>query len=187
MSEIPLSTVTGQPITHAELVKALAKTGEKVIADLTPQSAHLFHMASCVMGEVAELIEGILLDKGSDNLLEEAGDIEFYVQGIRQEFDLKYSAAFIPDIRKKDPLPWAVIHAGHVFDKIKQISMYVKPLDTLGLVQALNALSYELVKVYNMYGFTRNQALHANIIKLSKRYTKMTFSNEAAQARADKT
>ncbi|MGL5198016.1 MAG: nucleoside triphosphate pyrophosphohydrolase family protein [Aeromonas veronii] len=114
-------------INHAELVQKLAKSGEHIVAQLTPDQAHLWHMATGVSGEAGELLDAIKkavvyakpLDR--ENVIEELGDLEFYMEGIRQ-----------------------------------------------GL------------------GITRKEVLQANITKLAKRYPQMTYSNEAAQERADK-
>jgi len=76
-------------ITHPELVAALVKPGQDIIDSLTPQKAHLWHMASCVCGEGGELFDaikkGAIYNKEIDleNVIEELGDIEFYLEGIR--------------------------------------------------------------------------------------------------------
>jgi len=114
-------------ISHAELVEKLAKPGEDIIAQLTPEKAHLWHMATGASGESGELEDAIkkhvIYNKPLDreNVIEELGDLEFYLEGIRQ-----------------------------------------------GL------------------GLTRDEVLQANIAKLAKRYPQMTYSNAAAQERADK-
>ncbi len=77
-------------ITHPQLVSMLAKPGGKIIADLTPDSAHLLHMAVGVAGESGELLDAIKkatfyckpLDR--ENVVEELGDLEFYMEGLRQ-------------------------------------------------------------------------------------------------------
>jgi NTP pyrophosphatase (non-canonical NTP hydrolase) len=77
-------------INHAEMVQRLAKPGQEIIADLTPQNAHLWHMASCVCGEAGELFDAIkkpaIYAKGQidrENVIEEMGDLEFYLAGLR--------------------------------------------------------------------------------------------------------
>ncbi len=74
---------------HAEMVSALAKPGEAILESLTPQRAHLWHMASCVPGEAGELFDAVkksvIYGKPIDieNVVEELGDIEFYLRGLR--------------------------------------------------------------------------------------------------------
>lgn len=114
-------------IKHDEMVAALCKSGEAILASLTPEKCHAWHMASCVPGEAGELFDAIkkwvLYEKPLDraNVVEELGDLEFYMEGLRQ-----------------------------------------------GL------------------GITREETIADNIAKLSKRYATGRFTNQAAQARADK-
>ena len=39
---------------HSLMVERLAKDGEDIVDSLTPQSAHLWHMASALCGEAGE-------------------------------------------------------------------------------------------------------------------------------------
>ena len=77
-------------MTHPELVKTLAKTGEAIKESITPEEAHLLHMAIGVSGEAGEILDNIkkhvIYKKPFDrtNMVEELGDIEFYLEGIRQ-------------------------------------------------------------------------------------------------------
>lgn len=116
------------PQDFCDMVSKLAKPGEEILADLTPQRAHIWHMASCIQGEAGELFDAVkkpcIYAKGAfdrDNVVEELGDIEFYMEGLRQAF-----------------------------------------------------------------GITREETIVANQKKLGKRYAAGTYSNEQAQARADK-
>jgi NTP pyrophosphatase (non-canonical NTP hydrolase) len=77
---------------HHELVSQLAKPGQEIIDELTPMQAYALHMAIGVSGEAGELLDAIkkfaIYQKPLDleNVVEELGDIEFYLQGIRQAF-----------------------------------------------------------------------------------------------------
>lgn len=72
-----------------DMVNALAKPGKDVVAELTPKNAHLLHMAVGICGEAGELLDAIkkaaIYNKPLDvqNVIEELGDIEFYMQGLR--------------------------------------------------------------------------------------------------------
>lgn len=74
---------------HSELVRNLAKPGADIIASLTPLNAHLWHMASAVCGEAGELFDAIkrqaiyCKELDVENVVEELGDLEFYLEGIR--------------------------------------------------------------------------------------------------------
>lgn len=75
---------------YADLVSALAKPGADVLTGLTPETAHLLHMAVGVSGEAGELLDAIkkaaIYCKAIDrqNVVEELGDLEFYMEGLRQ-------------------------------------------------------------------------------------------------------
>lgn len=72
------------------MVKVLAKSGKLIAAEMTAEDAHLVHMAIGVSGEAGELLDAIkkrviyrkVLDVS--NVVEELGDLEFYMEGIRQ-------------------------------------------------------------------------------------------------------
>ena len=76
------------------LVKALCKHGQAIIDDLSPSKAHLWHMGTGVAGEAGEIIDIIkkVVLYGQDpdltHLKEELGDMEFFLEGIRQIFGL---------------------------------------------------------------------------------------------------
>jgi len=75
---------------YAAMVRALAKPGADIIAEQTANDAHLMHMAVGVSGEAGELLDAI--KRGAvyrkaydrDNIVEELGDLEFYLEGLRQ-------------------------------------------------------------------------------------------------------
>ena len=77
-------------ITHPELVAALAKPGADIVATLTPEDAHALHMAVGIAGEVGKLLDAVkkaaiyrkLIDRS--NVIEELGDLEFYMEGLRE-------------------------------------------------------------------------------------------------------
>jgi len=73
-----------------EMTLALAKNGQDIINDLTPEKADLLHMAVGVSGEAGELLDAVkkavIYNKEMDleNVIEELGDLEFYMSKIRQ-------------------------------------------------------------------------------------------------------
>jgi len=81
-------------INHKNMVRALVKSGDDIIASLTPARANLMHMAIGVSGESGELLDAIkkhvIYEKPLDreNVIEELGDIEFYLEGLRQQLDI---------------------------------------------------------------------------------------------------
>lgn len=91
---------------HPLVVAALAKPGKDILASLTPHKCHLWHMASCIPGEGGELFDAIkkyvLYGKDLDleNVIEEFGDIEFYLEGLRQELGITREQTIQANINK---------------------------------------------------------------------------------------
>src|SRR3990172_5024699 len=76
--------------------------------------------------------------------------------------------------------------AGELVDAIKKHVIYNKPLDRENVVEELGDLEFYLERIRQLTGITRKESILGNVNKLGKRYTSMTYSDEAAQARADK-
>jgi len=76
------------------MVSSLVKPGQDIIDSLTPEKANLWHMVTGVGGESGELVDAIkkhvIYNKPLDreNVVEEMGDLEFYLQAIREELDI---------------------------------------------------------------------------------------------------
>lgn len=85
-------TQNQQEPTYAQFVESLCKPGIDILVQMEPKDAHLTHMAMGVAGEAGELLDAIKksvmyrkpLDR--ENVLEECGDILFFVQGILNHY-----------------------------------------------------------------------------------------------------
>lgn len=81
-------------VNYAQFVGDLCKPGQQIVSTMLPSEAHLIHMAMGVAGEAGELLDAIkkatIYKKKLDieNVVEELGDIEFFMQGIRNELCL---------------------------------------------------------------------------------------------------
>lgn len=79
---------------HKKLVKALAKPGKSILATMEPKHAHMLHMAVGVSGEAGELLDAVkkhvIYNKPLDreNIIEELGDLEFYMEGLRDALEI---------------------------------------------------------------------------------------------------
>ena len=77
-------------IKFSNMVAALAKSGEDITNEMNPTKAHILHMAVGIAGEAGELLDAIkkavIYNKPLDmeNVIEELGDLEFYMEGLRQ-------------------------------------------------------------------------------------------------------
>lgn len=93
-------------INHSEMVSVLAKSGKEILADMTSEQAHLTHMAIGVSGEAGELLDAFkkvtIYPKPVDreNVIEELGDIEFYLEGIRQGLGISRDETIRANIKK---------------------------------------------------------------------------------------
>ena len=93
-------------INHSGMVRALAKPGAAIKEELTPEGTHLLHMAVGVSGEAGELLDAIKkhtiyvkpLDR--ENVIEELGDLEFYMEGLRQGLNINREDTLIHNLAK---------------------------------------------------------------------------------------
>lgn len=95
-----------QVTNYPQFVAALCKPGEAILKDLSPSRAHLLHMAVGVAGEAGELLDVVKKsaiynkDLDVDHLVEELGDIEFFLQGIYNELHLSREQVLLANIEK---------------------------------------------------------------------------------------
>ena len=74
---------------YTDFVAALKKDGADIRDSMTADQADLIHMCLGLTGEVGELVDAIkkyiVYGKGKDmeNIIEEMGDIEFFLEGFR--------------------------------------------------------------------------------------------------------
>lgn len=173
---------------YSEMVAALVKDGDAIIADLTSDSAHLLHMAVGLAGEIAELQEYELLGKCRDNLVEELGDCEFYNDALCEIIGLsnRKGRANIAATDLRTALSYASMFAGQVLDLAKKAAIYGQPADITALQIALQSTQNALAVVYTLTHVNREAALQANMAKLYTRYSEGKFTNKAATDRNDK-
>lgn len=78
------------PTSHSTLVTMLCKDGADILNEITFLDAHLLHMILGISGESGELLDAIkkavIYRQPLDlqNVVEELGDLEFYLEGLRQ-------------------------------------------------------------------------------------------------------
>lgn len=76
--------------------------------------------------------------------------------------------------------------AGELFDAVKKVVIYRKPVDRENVVEEMGDIEFYLEGLRQGLGITREEVIQANIEKLSERYKKLTYSDQAAIERADK-
>jgi len=83
---------------HREMVSYLVKAGDQILLELTPAKCNTWHMATGISGEAGELLDAVkkhvaynkVMDL--DNVIEELGDLEFYMEGLRQQLGINRDA-----------------------------------------------------------------------------------------------
>jgi len=91
---------------HNQMVAALCKPGSDIVDNMTPDDAALLHMAIGICGEAGELLDAVKkaviyrkpLDRA--NVIEELGDLEFYLAGLRRCVSVGREAVLIANVRK---------------------------------------------------------------------------------------
>lgn len=93
-------------ISFEGMVAALQKPGHDIVCEMTAQQAAALHMSVGVSGEAGELLDAIkkwvIYQKPLDltNVVEELGDIEFYLEGLRQVLSITREECIHANIRK---------------------------------------------------------------------------------------
>ena len=91
---------------HKDLVKALSKPGKQILSELSEKDVELLHMAIGVAEEGGEILGNVkkyifyrkLLDIGK--VIEELGDIEYFLEGLRQQLGLSREQCIKNNITK---------------------------------------------------------------------------------------
>lgn len=172
---------------YGEMISALFK-----VDGFSADYAAAMHAAIGISGEVAELRAAT----DRINILEELGDILFYIEGCCQQFpgfDLSVTRSPLPITR----LNFNVLSAyealtnvsGALLDAVKKGWVYNKLVNAALIEYALVDLIDITAKLIEGLGFTRLEVLDYNQQKLigpNGRYPDQKYTDQAAQARADK-
>lgn len=91
---------------HAKMVSALKKPGKQICEELSFTEAEILHMAVGIATEAGELLDQAkrhtIYQKQLDveNVIEELGDLEFYMEGMRQLCGISREETLIHNMRK---------------------------------------------------------------------------------------
>lgn len=91
---------------HAYMVATLQKTGKEILLQMTPLKIACLHMAGGAASEGGELFDAIkrwaLFGKDLDitNVIEELGDLEFFMEGLRQNLCIPRDATLEANLNK---------------------------------------------------------------------------------------
>ena len=90
-SEIALGVVEAQ---YCNMVKKLTKTGVAISEHLSVHQIEQWHMATGLAGEAGEVLDlikkSVIYQKSLDidKLIKEMGDVEYYMEGLRQSLGI---------------------------------------------------------------------------------------------------
>lgn len=93
-------------IVFEDMVSGLKKAGDLILQEMSPEQADVLHMAVGVSGEAGELLDAIkkwvIYQKPLDreNVVEELGDLEFYMEGLRQRLGITRQECISANIEK---------------------------------------------------------------------------------------
>jgi len=88
------------------MVEALTKPGAEILKSLSSEDCNKWHLASCIPSEGGELFDAVKreviyrkpLDR--DNIIEELGDLEFYMEGVRRAYGITREETLEQNISK---------------------------------------------------------------------------------------
>jgi len=106
LPEPPQPVVTSEPRIYSEFIARRVKDSFSIIATLTPEKVNMWHAATGIAGEAGELLDCIKkcvvynqpLDR--ENAIEELGDLEFYMEALRQELKLSREEVLAANVAK---------------------------------------------------------------------------------------
>ncbi len=166
----------------ASNVQALAKPGEDILKTATMAAVNRM----CAAMELF-MVATDELDKAKALLIynNDKGKPHELITAI--ERDVKRHIPFLSS-SELEKLHMAIGIAGEAGEILQQAygEVIVREPDDENKVEELGDLEFYMEGYRVLHGITRNQTLEANIKKLSKRYRTGNYSDEQAQARADK-
>lgn len=193
MTQQELTPAQLTELTYVGFVGGKAKPGYEIQRTMTPQKCHLLHMAIGVAGEVNELLN----NTSRENIIEECGDMEFFLIGLQvgtADFGKVWDSSSLLGYRigklycasdVRDCALYMADEANEILDLVMKHAIRNKPLRAEEINTKMRALHYCLASIYNYLGVTRAEVLEANKKKLDVRYAS-GYSDAAAEARADK-
>jgi hypothetical protein len=162
-------------------------------ANFNSNAVGVMHAAIGISGEATELF----FHEDGANFIEEAGDLEFYLQSLVQQVGLQDQALLIIETRALYMLPAFKEECFHdilkaasdILDFAKKLWVYNKPLDTVMkdlIASCVGIIQGSLLRLYDYEGTTREAVINYNQTKLAKRYPGGVYTDQHAQLRLDK-
>jgi NTP pyrophosphatase (non-canonical NTP hydrolase) len=178
---------------YLEFVAAKIKSGEAIREGLTdPTDFKILHEIIGISLEVFEtMLIGTEYADEDSTMIEELGDLGFFIVAIALSLAKKYNFELTYDLFDKPceaaDAPLAFLASFNALaDRLKKSLIHKKEMDVSKLRQSLALVFINFGGMINEFGFTTGEVRDHNMNKLSARYPSGTYSDEQAQARADK-
>ncbi len=166
---------------YSEMVASLFK-----VSQMNENAVPLLHAIIGISTEVGEI--QVATDR--TNLVEEYGDLAFYVEAAKQAIKTYWESMHdVPMLPLEDVAATNLqAHANELLDLVKKLWVYRKnPTETLHKIrQQLFLLEVVVYNQYDFFDLTESMVLKANQHKLGIRYPAGVYADHDAVARADK-
>ena len=142
----------------------------------------VLHAIIGVLTEVEELLDNHIGDEQDfTNMLEEAGDITWYLAIIGREYQLDYPQIIV---KEKNTEPMKLVlkiikNTCKLLDMMKKKIYYNKPVDEFTFKTITNLVMLDISDYMNTYDIDIEKSFDVNIAKLKARYGEK-FSSEKA-------
>ena len=172
--------------TYSEMVTRLKKPGADILKDMDAFKANLVHMVLGVAGEYGEVNmayrdwyytrhDNINKSILAAALVKEMGDLEFYLEGLRQT--LRIDAFYFKTTSAKG--------VSNLAEIAKKILATNKPVDKGIIAQEIKVIENYMQDMRNELGVSLGDVLRVNMNKLNERYESGQYSDKQAIERAD--
>jgi len=175
-------------IEYAQMAKRVIKSPDEIMKTLSPTKIQVDHMVHGLVSESYEIQEA-LRNKDLENLIEELGDLELYLEGLFSLFGLNKSMIFIQELAPLDPTIGLFSTIVDLQDSAKKYLFYNELLRFEEIKNQVIKLESYMIKFMNFFEIPREEVLLGNMNKLEKgdnpRY-KDGYSDDDARIRKDK-
>lgn len=104
---------------HSQMVDRLFKPGWKIIEQMTSDKVEAWHAGTGISGEAGELLDAVKryavygkeIDRG--NVIEELGDLEFYMEALRQNLSITREQTLLHNMDKLEKSKTARYKGGY--------------------------------------------------------------------------
>lgn len=176
---------------YEEMVTTLKKPGQDLLNSWTPEKASAIHMLIGIYDENLEVTEALYTlsqipdsQEAQRHVIEELGDLTFYLVGLAQDLGLAEQVLEYPLPELKGQ---ASAHIMELTTMLKRHLMYQKHLEKPEVVVHMRQILSAISQFAGGAGSTLEGVLEANKQKLlGGRYKEGKYSDEQANSRQDK-